>query len=117
MSLKIPLYAKNDCNFTVDLTYIDVNGNEVPFTTGTVTGFIATTSLPTATAADPTLSVTCTHIGEGRWLVAFPAFNSTLLDPLFGTTTPWFIVTDSVNIRVAFEGEYNKTREGVVEQA
>lgn len=65
-----------------------VTGKSEPLTSGSVTAFLATTNTQTATAADPSLSVICTHVGRGVWLAHFDAsvLPLALLNTLFAGT-------------------------------
>lgn len=85
--------------FFVETTNPD-DGTVVPFTAGTVTAFLATSEDPDATALDPSVQVTPTHIGLatpgtgqyplGWWLFTIPAnvLTAGLLDPLFAPPAP-----------------------------
>jgi hypothetical protein len=96
-----PLSPLNDFNRTVLLEVVDgVTGVITPVTTGTVTGFLATSNLPTAGSADASLSVSGVYIGgangyeAGTWLFAIDAavLTPALLDTHFASATPYFIV-------------------------
>lgn len=93
-----------------------VTGVETRLTTGTVTAFLSTDNGPTATAADPSLSVSATHIGNGVWLIAFDAavLTPALLDPLFSATTPYLIVQQPGGIRVYAPVTYVPARPALV---
>lgn len=94
----------NDLVFT--LLIEDVNtgtGVITPVTTGTVTGFLATDNAPTATTADPSLSISGVYIGgangfaAGTWLFNFDAtiLTAALLNTLFNSATPYLIISRS----------------------
>jgi hypothetical protein len=108
-----PIFANNDFALKAKLKDIDeVTGIVSPLLTGTVTAFLATSSLPTATAADPTLSVTATTQGGGIWNILFDSLtlSSTLLDSLFASTPPYCIIVYLGGIRVAVECSYQASR-------
>lgn len=103
-----PLSPLNDFTRTVLLEDVDaVTGVITPVTTGTVTGFLATSNSPTAVAADPALSVSGVYIGgangyeDGTWLLEIDAaaLTPTLLDSLFASVTPYFIVSRANAVR------------------
>lgn len=103
---------------TVSLT----DGVESGLSTGTVTAFLATSGEPDAVAADATLSVACTHVGQasptagqfptGTWLIAFPksVLTVALLDQLFADTAPYLIVEHSTTMRVETKLKYKRAR-------
>lgn len=111
------LYALNDFFAKVALRQVDAStGVETALTTGTVTAFLATGYGPTATAADPALSVSATHLGKGVWLIAFDAavLTTALLDPLFGSTPAYLIVQQPGGLRVYTPVTYATTRPALV---
>lgn len=115
----VPLYPSNDISFLVALYDIPgTTGVRSVLTSGTVTAFLATSNLPTATAADPTLTTTATYIAaRGKWLVGFlgSALTPTLLNSLFAAVTPYCILTvNSTDIRVYVEMVYTASRPATV---
>jgi hypothetical protein len=98
------------------------DGTESGKTTGTVSAFLATSGDPDALAADSTLSVACTHIGQvsptagqfplGTWLINIPksALTTALLDQWFGDTSPYLIVEDDDSMRVETKLKYKRSR-------
>lgn len=115
----ITLYPSNDLAVTVTLEDIDsITGVKSPLTTGTVTAFIASSNSPTATAADPSLSVSAVHTNNpaGKWLVFFDAtvLAPGLLDTLFSAAVPYLIVEQSGGVRAYVEMEYVASRPGTV---
>jgi hypothetical protein len=104
----------NDIAFLVTLYEINATtAAREKVTSGTVTAFLATTNTPTATAADPTLSVSATYISaKGRWLAAFDGSTLTaaLLATHFAAATPYLIVQKSGDVRIAVELDYAATR-------
>lgn len=114
-----PLYPSNDFVRTLLLETVHaVTGVTTPVTTGTVTGFLATSSSPTATAADPSLEVSGVYVGgangydAGTWLFEIDAddLTPTLLATLFATATPHFIVKMDGAIRVYEKLKYTASR-------
>lgn len=114
-----PLYPLNDFLRTLLLeTVHPTTGVTTPVTTGTVTGFLATSNSPTATAADASLSVSGVYIGgandfdAGTWLFEIDAANLTaaLLATHFTTATPYFIVKMDGAIRVFEKLKYVAAR-------
>lgn len=101
--MSINLYPLNDLNLVVTLKFVDVDGTIKPLDTGPIAFFLATTNLPTATAADPALSGNAVHLGagSGQWLIQLDASVLTfaLLDPLFATVPPVLIVQSANNVR------------------
>jgi hypothetical protein len=98
------IWPLNDFALKAKLKDIDpATGVVAPLLTGTVTAFLATSNLPTATAADPTLSVTAANLGAGAWLVFFDAtvLLPSLLDSLFAATPPYCIIVYPSGLRVA----------------
>lgn len=92
----------NDFACTVLLEDVDAaTGLVTPVITGTVTGFLAIDNSPTATTADPSLSLSGVYIGgtngfvAGTWLFNFDAtiLTASLLNTLFNAATPYFIVS------------------------
>lgn len=107
-------------------------GVEDAITTGTVTGFLATSDAADATTADATLSVSGVHVGgqtkpasvgsgtwgNGTWMFRFlgSALTLSLLDTHFLTATPHLIVTRTGTIRAKVRLTYNRrTLEATVE--
>jgi hypothetical protein len=107
------LFPSNDLAFTVRLYTTDATtGRRTPLLTGTVTAFLATSSAPTATAADPSLSVAVTHLAAEKWLVQFDAtvLTPTLLATLFASATPYLIIVQAGGIRTVAELVYTPVR-------
>lgn len=97
-----PLAPLNDFVRTVLIEEVDaVTGVITPATTGSVTGFLATSNDPTATTAHANFSVAGVYIGgangfaAGTWLFAIDAaaLTAALLDQYFATAVPYFIVS------------------------
>ncbi len=108
------LYPLNDLGLFVKLKDINATtGVVTPLTTGTVTAFLATTNTPAATAADPSLSVSATHISNGKWLVFFDAavLTASLLATHFASNTPYLIMEYANGFRVYHEMAYSASRE------
>jgi Na+-transporting methylmalonyl-CoA/oxaloacetate decarboxylase beta subunit len=99
----INLYPLNDLNLVVTLKFVDVDGSTKPLDTGPISFFIATSNLPTATAADPALSGTAVHLatGSGQWLIQLDAsvLTYSLLNGLFASVPPVLIVQSTNNVR------------------
>jgi hypothetical protein len=119
MATTNPLYPLNDFIRTLLLETVDpATGVTSPVDAGTVTGFLATSNNPTATAAHATLEVTGTYIGgangfeDGTWLFEIDAVDltATLLDTLFGDVTPYFIVQMVGGVRVYEKLKYVAAR-------
>lgn len=106
---------------TALLEYVDTNGTRQPLTTGTVTGFIATSKGSSAITADATLSVSASHVGgqlieaggtdehpDGTWLVKIAAsvLTTALLNTLFGDGATPYLIVSSTHHRVWEELEY-----------
>jgi hypothetical protein len=111
------LYPLNDLAFFAKLKDINSATGEVSnLTTGTVTCFLATASTPAATAADPTLSNTATHLSNGKWLVFFDAsvLTASLLATHFASTAPILIIQYPNGFRVYYSGTYSESRAGTV---
>jgi hypothetical protein len=84
----INIFPLNDLVLEVKLKKVSTTtGATVPLESGTVTAFLANAKLPTTVAADPSLSVTPTHVGSGRWIVEFDA---ALLDPAIAGVATFF---------------------------
>lgn len=98
-------------------------------TTGTVTGFLATSDAADATTADASWQVTGTYVGgnddgnggtydAGTWLfhIDAAALTAALLATHFATATPWFIVTRANAMRRTMRLRYvSRTLEAAVE--
>ena len=109
----IPIYPGNDFASLVGFKGVNTTtGRPEMLETGTATAFLATSGSPTATAADPTLSISLTHISHGRWLVLFDAalLTAALMASLFGLTQPWLIAIHSSGVRTAVPLTYTATR-------
>jgi hypothetical protein len=117
MATTLQLFPLNDFAVKAKLKTMDPATGEVgPLLAGTVTGFLATSNGATATAADPSLSVSAVHTGDGIWLVSFDAaaLTPTLLDGLFASTPPYLIVQQPGGIRVAAPVTYAASRPATV---
>lgn len=117
--MAVTFYALNDLALTVTLQNINaVSGVKEPLTSGTVNAFFATGNSPTVTAADPSLSVSATHLNDpaGKWLIFFDAsvLTPALLDSLFAVTTPYLIIEEPGGIRAYIEMAYVPSRPGTV---
>lgn len=111
------LYPLNDFAKYVKLKDISsTTGVVTPLTTGTVTAFLSTGNTPSATAADPTLSMSAVHQSNGKWLVFFDAsvLTDSLLQTNFASAAPYLILEYANGFRVYFTGEYSETRAGTV---
>lgn len=109
----LELYPLNDFIAQVTLKDVDATGAEIPVTTGTVTAFLATSNGPTATAADPTLSVSAVYTGAGGvWLITIDAavLTASLLALHFATVTPYLIVQKTGAVRVYAKCKYKAER-------
>jgi hypothetical protein len=107
------IWPLNDFALKAKLKDIDsATGIVAPLITGTVTAFLATSNLPTATAADPTLSVTASNLGLGAWLIFFDAtiLLPSLLDGLFAATPPYCIIVYPSGIRAVVACAYQASR-------
>ena len=108
------LHPLNDLVFVVTLKEVTSAGQVANAVDGVVTVFLATTNLPTAIAADPSLTGTATYTGTGgRWLVQFEAavLDPALLATLFGAGgTPYVILQRVGSARVFIELEYEAAK-------
>lgn len=90
--------------------YESVSGTLTPVTTGTVTGFLATTNTSSATAADASLSATLTHVGgnadglggthaQGTWefVLDASALTLALLNTHFAATGVAYLIVKRDN--------------------
>ena len=117
MSIKI--YPLNDWVHPVKLFEVEAGAiTRTPLETGTVTGFLATSGSPTATAADASLVATAAHVANGWWRVSIDGtlLTASLMDTHFASTNPWLILQQTGNIRTVYELEYLPYREGTVEE-
>jgi len=108
------LYPLNDFALIATIKIANAVGVLEPLEAGVGTAFLATSHLPTATAADPSLVMTPTYTGAGgKWLVAFDAsvLTPTLLASLFGSAQPHVIIQFPSSIRVAIPCTYQAARE------
>jgi hypothetical protein len=107
-----PLSPLNDLSVLVTLKEVAPNGQTINATDGEVTAFVATSKLPTATAADPALVGTVTYTGNGgRWLARVEAAAPEVLEPLFGGgTVPYLIIQRTGSTRVFVELEYETSK-------
>jgi hypothetical protein len=116
------LYPLNDFAVRVTLKDIDTTpgsptfGKSIPLTSGSVTAFLATSNAPTAAAADPSLTMSPTHIANGVWLVSFDAavLTAALLATLFAATLPFLIVQKPSGVRVYYDVVYQASRQGTI---
>ncbi len=111
------LFPSNDITLVTPLSTVDPTTQQVtPLTSGTVQAFLATSNLPTATAADASLITTCSYSAQTRkWLIPFngAVLTPSLLDGLFAAnpTACYCIVTaNSTDIRAVIELVYVATR-------
>jgi hypothetical protein len=121
-----PFSPLND--FTRHVLLEQVNGSTgatEAVTTGTVTGFIATSNTVDATTADASWSVAGTYIGgangfvDGTWQFAIDAAVITLAKCttagfVAGTATPYFIVQKDSAFRVVEKLKYTAVRNATV---
>jgi hypothetical protein len=111
-------YALNDFIQEITIMDVDSTGTEVPVTTGTVSAFLATSNVPSATAADPSLSVSAVYTGAGGvWLATFD--KSVMTEATLGTafptgTTPYLIVETTGGIRVYVKCKYKASRPATI---
>ena len=99
-----------------------VTGAEEAVSTGTVTGFLATSPGPAAVTADAALSVAGVYVGAqagftaGDWMFQLDAavLTKTLLDTHFTTATPYFIVSRTSAVRQVIRLEYRQYMEAIV---
>lgn len=95
----------NDFNRLVLIEEVNSSGVVVPVTSGTVTGFLATTNASGATAADATLSASLTYVGgandiaAGTWLFQLDAAALTLalLDTHFASSAVAYLIVKKDN--------------------
>lgn len=110
----------NPLNDFVRKVYIEdvdpVTYDPVPATSGSVTGFLAVSNAPDAVAADPTLSVSGTHIGAGVWGFEIDAtvLTAALLASLYASATPYFIVYRVGGIRAYERLQYVAARPATI---
>jgi hypothetical protein len=110
------------------LKSVPSTGTKAAITTDTVTGFLATSKSSSATAADATLSASCTYVGgnsdgeggtyeAGMWLFQLDASVLTvnLLSTHFAATPPYLIISRSNDLRWAFPVVYRDALVGIVE--
>lgn len=113
------LYPGNDLSFSVTLTEIDpVTGAETNLTSGTVTGFLATSNTSSATAADPSFTLTCNYSGTGGdWTItsfAGSSVKAAALVAAFSSATPYAIIEKASGIRVYIELEFAPSRAALI---
>ena len=86
-------------------------------TSGTVTGFLATSNESDATAADASLVATISHVSDGWWRVSIDAsvLTQSLMDTHFAAATPYLIISQSNNFRRYIELDYDDALEAPVE--
>jgi hypothetical protein len=109
------LYPLNDLALAVTLKTVDASTGDVSvLTTGTVTGFLATTNTPSATAADPTLVATCNYsTSRSKWIVTIDAaiLTVSLLNTHFAAATPYLILQSANNFRGYVTLTYSASRQ------
>jgi hypothetical protein len=116
-ALPITLYTANDFAAKVRLRTMDpVTGVVTPLTTGTVSAFFSLSNGPGAVAADPALTMSATHLGDGVWFIFFDAgiLTAPLLDPLFAASPPYLIVEQPGGVRVYAPVTYAPSRPATV---
>jgi hypothetical protein len=120
MTSAIQISPKNDINIVVGpLMSVSSLGAKAPITSGTVTGFFATSKATSAIAADPSLQANLSYIGaqsdgeggtydEGSWLFQLNASDAVaaLLATYFSNARPFLIVTRTDDLRVVIPCEY-----------
>jgi hypothetical protein len=108
------LFPLNDLALLATLkTVSQTTGKAVTLTSGTVTAFLATSSGPSATAADATLTATVTYLSSvSKWLIEFDgaALTAALLNTHFAAATPYLIIQSTGNLRTASALAYSATR-------
>lgn len=126
---EIVLAPLNDFDVVVGpLTSVPSTGTKAAITTGSVTGFLATSDDPTATAADAALSASLSYVGTnsdgegktypaGSWLFQLDAtvLTADLLSTHFAAARPWLIVKRDNDFRQAFPVTYVRARRGIVD--
>lgn len=115
MPTSYPIYPDNDFTLKVGLKSVDTTtGSVVPLLTGAVAAFLATSNLPTATAADSNLTADIFNLGSGNWLVFIDAdkLDPTLMDTLFASTAPFLIIQLPGDVRVFVPLTYVPSRPG-----
>jgi hypothetical protein len=112
--MNIPtLSPLNDLAFLATIRVVNASGSLTALETGSPTAFLALSDSPTATAADVSLVTTPTYTGAGgKWLVSFDAavLTPALLASLFGSVTPYVIISFPGAIRVAVQCAYLASR-------
>lgn len=90
------------------------NGAVMAQTSSSITAFFSTGYASTATAADPTLSVTAAYVSGKGFLVFFDRsiLTPTLLASCFGASDPYLIVDDNDGWRRYYAGTYTDAIEG-----
>lgn len=126
---QILLVPKKDLNVAVGpLMSVPSTGTKAPITTGSVTGFLATSKGPSATAADASLQASLTYVGgnsdgeggtyaAGTWLFQLDAAALTpnLLSTHFAGARPYLIVERTNDLRVAIPLTYASEEQAVVD--
>lgn len=113
----------NDFVRVVNLKRINSStGAEEPITTGSPTGFLATSKEPDATTAHASLSANGVYIGAtagyeaGDWMFQLDAavLTKALLETYFLTGVPYFIVNLASDVRVYEQLDYAASRAAIV---
>lgn len=106
-------------------------GATEPVTTGTTTAYLVAAASPTAAAAaiaaDPSLSISCVHVGVdggefplGTWLITFLGSILTLsmLETCFptstGATKPYLVIQRAGSLRVIERLHYKRARKAIL---
>lgn len=117
--MKPKISSQNDFVCAVKLFEVaDAKITKSALTTGTVTGFLATTNVSNATAADASLVATITHIKDGWWRVSIDGaiLTRTLMDTNFGGAGGCFlIIVQTNNLRRYIELDYDDALEASAE--
>lgn len=110
------LWPLNDLALELTINTVSpTTGATTVLTSGTVTGFLATTASPTATAADPSLQATVNFSATKRkWIVTMDAalLTASLLATHFAATgTAYLILQSANNVRGYLPLTYSASRE------
>lgn len=112
----ITFYPANDRALLVTLYTIDTvpssatYGKPIPITTGVVTAFLSVSNLPTATTADPVLTITGQHIKKGKWLLFWDGALLTTVTLNLLTSGGYIIVVKPNGVRVFAPFLYSASR-------
>lgn len=125
---EITISPKNDRSIIVRLSTIPSTGTLTPITSGAITGFLATSPDPDATAAHPSLEASLGYVGgnsDGNggtyeldawlWQIDASVLTTALLDPLFLKTKPWLIVVKDNDKRIVIPARYVRDERAVVQ--